>query len=130
MTNDAEAPARKHLSATGILDAFGVVIGYDSGFGAKPAPDPEVHRPARGKPKPVWTKKAQETAKSERKERDRSNKGSDAEYTPKRGKAPDGPSNRKAASQKRAADTSKRFVPPHKRGQKQAGGPNAKPRRK
>ena len=97
---------------------------------AKPAPDPEVHRPARGKPKPVWTKKAQETAKSERKERDRSNKGSDADYTPKRGKAPDGPSNRKAASQKRAADTSKRFVPPHKRGQKQAGGPNAKPRRK
>ena len=99
----------------------------------KPAPDPQVHREARGKPKPVWTKKAQETAKSDRKDRDRSNKGADTAAPAKRGKAgkaPEGPSNRNSASQKRAADTSKRFVPPHKRGQKQGGGPNAKPRRK
>ncbi len=96
----------------------------------KPKPDSDAQRPARGKPKPVWTKKAQETAKSERKERDRSQGGSDANQSAKRGKAAEAPSDRKAASKKRAADTSKRFVPPHKRGQKQGGGPNAKPRRK
>jgi phosphoglycolate phosphatase len=37
-TNDAEAPARAHLTASGILDRFAFVAGYDSGFGAKPAP--------------------------------------------------------------------------------------------
>ena len=37
-TNDAEAPAIAHLTATGILDRFSFVSGYDSGHGAKPAP--------------------------------------------------------------------------------------------
>jgi phosphoglycolate phosphatase len=37
-TNDAEAPAIAHLTATGILDRFAFVAGYDSGHGAKPAP--------------------------------------------------------------------------------------------
>jgi phosphoglycolate phosphatase len=40
VTNDAEIPARAHLQASGVLEAFGVVLGYDSGFGAKPAPGP------------------------------------------------------------------------------------------
>lgn len=38
VTNDAEAPARAHLRATGVLEAFDFVAGYDSGFGAKPGP--------------------------------------------------------------------------------------------
>ncbi|MEM0946276.1 MAG: HAD family hydrolase [Pseudomonadota bacterium] len=38
VTNDAEAPARAHLRASGIHDVFGFVAGYDSGFGAKPGP--------------------------------------------------------------------------------------------
>lgn len=37
-TNDAEAPARAHLAAVGVAGAFDFVAGYDSGFGAKPAP--------------------------------------------------------------------------------------------
>ncbi len=37
-TNDAEAPARAHLAAVGITQAFDFVAGYDSGFGGKPAP--------------------------------------------------------------------------------------------
>lgn len=37
-TNDAEGPARAHLTNTGILDRFGFVAGYDSGHGAKPGP--------------------------------------------------------------------------------------------
>ena len=37
-TNDAEVPARAHLSRAGILESFAFVAGYDSGFGAKPAP--------------------------------------------------------------------------------------------
>lgn len=37
-TNDAEAPARAHLQAAGIADAFGFIAGHDSGFGAKPGP--------------------------------------------------------------------------------------------
>jgi phosphoglycolate phosphatase len=37
-TNDAEAPARAHLTSTGILDRFAFVAGYDSGHGAKPGP--------------------------------------------------------------------------------------------
>lgn len=37
-TNDAEVPARAHLSAVGISEAFDFVAGYDSGFGGKPAP--------------------------------------------------------------------------------------------
>ena len=37
-TNDAEAPARAHLSQAGILERFAFIAGCDSGFGAKPAP--------------------------------------------------------------------------------------------
>ncbi|MCL7463476.1 HAD family hydrolase [Phaeovulum sp. NW3] len=37
-TNDAEAPARAHLTHAGVLDLFDFVAGYDSGHGAKPAP--------------------------------------------------------------------------------------------
>ncbi|WP_227284800.1 MULTISPECIES: HAD family hydrolase [Paracoccaceae] len=37
-TNDAEAPARAHLAAAGVLDAFDYVAGADSGYGAKPDP--------------------------------------------------------------------------------------------
>lgn len=37
-TNDAEAAARAHLERAGIGDAFDFVAGYDSGYGAKPAP--------------------------------------------------------------------------------------------
>ncbi len=35
-TNDAEEPARAHLTRAGILDYFAFIAGYDSGFGAKP----------------------------------------------------------------------------------------------
>jgi phosphoglycolate phosphatase len=37
-TNDAEAPAREHLGRAGVLGHFAFVAGYDSGWGAKPAP--------------------------------------------------------------------------------------------
>jgi phosphoglycolate phosphatase len=37
-TNDAEVPARAHLSAVGQEQAFDFIAGYDSGFGAKPLP--------------------------------------------------------------------------------------------
>jgi phosphoglycolate phosphatase len=37
-TNDAEIPARAHLGAEGVEDLFDLVIGYDSGYGGKPAP--------------------------------------------------------------------------------------------
>lgn len=37
-TNDAEAPARAHLGAAGILDMMDFVAGCDSGYGAKPGP--------------------------------------------------------------------------------------------
>lgn len=37
-TNDAESVAQAHLAAAGIADLFEVVIGYDTGFGAKPEP--------------------------------------------------------------------------------------------
>jgi len=40
VTNDTEYGARAHLSAAGVIDRFGFVAGYDSGFGAKPAPGP------------------------------------------------------------------------------------------
>lgn len=40
VTNDSEAPARRHLERKGILGAFGTIVGYDSGHGAKPAPGP------------------------------------------------------------------------------------------
>ncbi|MBT2130947.1 HAD family hydrolase [Aliiroseovarius lamellibrachiae] len=37
-TNDAEMPARAHLSGAGVIDLFDFIAGYDSGFGGKPAP--------------------------------------------------------------------------------------------
>lgn len=37
-TNDAEAAARAHLAAHGLSELFDFIAGYDSGFGAKPAP--------------------------------------------------------------------------------------------
>ena len=40
VTNDGEAPARAHLAASGILDRFDFVAGFDSGHGAKPQPGP------------------------------------------------------------------------------------------
>lgn len=39
VTNDFEQTACTHLQHTGVRDAFDVVIGFDSGFGGKPAPD-------------------------------------------------------------------------------------------
>lgn len=38
VTNDSEAPARRHLAQEEVLDLFAFVAGYDSGYGAKPAP--------------------------------------------------------------------------------------------
>ena len=40
MTNDTEYGARTHLDAAGVLDRFDFVAGFDSGYGAKPSPDP------------------------------------------------------------------------------------------
>lgn len=37
-TNDAEEPARAHLASVGVLAAFDFIAGFDSGYGAKPAP--------------------------------------------------------------------------------------------
>ena len=37
-TNDAEIPARSHLGAHGVADLFEYIVGYDSGYGAKPEP--------------------------------------------------------------------------------------------
>jgi phosphoglycolate phosphatase len=39
VTNDSEAPARAHLRAAGVLDRFDRVLGCDSGYAPKPAPD-------------------------------------------------------------------------------------------
>ena len=39
-TNDGEVPARAHLHAAGVADLFDMVIGSDSGFGAKPDAGP------------------------------------------------------------------------------------------
>ncbi|SDW50469.1 HAD family hydrolase [Roseicitreum antarcticum] len=38
-TNDAESAAHMHLDRAGISDQFDQVLGYDSGFTPKPAPD-------------------------------------------------------------------------------------------
>lgn len=38
-TNDGEAPARVHLARAGVTEHFAQVLGYDSGFTPKPAPD-------------------------------------------------------------------------------------------
>jgi phosphoglycolate phosphatase len=35
-TNDAEAPARRHLERADVVHLFDFIAGYDSGFGAKP----------------------------------------------------------------------------------------------
>lgn len=40
MTNDTEYGARAHLKSAGVLDRFDFVAGFDSGYGAKPSPDP------------------------------------------------------------------------------------------
>lgn len=40
MTNDSEASAQAQLKAAGILEQFDFIAGFDSGFGAKPDPDP------------------------------------------------------------------------------------------
>jgi phosphoglycolate phosphatase len=40
ITNDTEFGARAHLGAAGVTDRFAFVAGFDSGHGAKPAPDP------------------------------------------------------------------------------------------
>lgn len=37
-TNDAEAIARQHLEASGVLAQFDHIYGYDSGYGEKPRP--------------------------------------------------------------------------------------------
>ncbi|WP_227270826.1 DEAD/DEAH box helicase [Roseobacter weihaiensis] len=99
----------------------------------KPAPEkPEAPARKTSKPKPVWTREARDTAKSDRKARDQENRGD----RPDQDRDKPGPKAKAArpkdasAAKKRASDTSKRFVPPHKRGQKPTKGPNAKPRRK
>ena len=38
-TNDGEAPARAHLTRAGVLARFAHILGYDSGYTPKPAPD-------------------------------------------------------------------------------------------
>lgn len=40
MTNDTELGATSHLDQAGVLHLFDFVAGADSGFGAKPSPDP------------------------------------------------------------------------------------------
>lgn len=40
MTNDAESSALAQLETAGITRCFGFIAGFDSGHGAKPAPDP------------------------------------------------------------------------------------------
>jgi phosphoglycolate phosphatase len=40
MTNDSEVGARAHLTAAGIVGCFDFIAGFDSGYGAKPDPDP------------------------------------------------------------------------------------------
>ena len=40
MTNDTEISAQTHLEAVGVRGHFDFIAGFDSGFGAKPAPEP------------------------------------------------------------------------------------------
>ena len=40
MTNDSEVSARAHLTAAGVIGCFDFIAGFDSGYGAKPDPDP------------------------------------------------------------------------------------------
>ncbi|WP_187428157.1 ATP-dependent RNA helicase DeaD [Roseobacter fucihabitans] len=95
--------------------------------GAKPkpksSPAPEGARPPRAKA--VWTKENREAAKAERPAREGGDKRTDRTPTGKGGAPRD-----QSASKKRAADPSKRFVPPNKRGKAPGKGPNATPRRK
>ena len=39
-TNDSEAAARAHLETAGVVQLFDMIVGYDSGYGEKPAPGP------------------------------------------------------------------------------------------
>lgn len=91
--------------------------------GARPKPKSDIAADGTRAPraKPVWTKENRDAAKSDRPKRD---KREDKPKGKPAGKRDDG------ASKKRAADTSKRFVPPHKRGKPGGKGPNATSRRK
>ncbi|MEO0750980.1 MAG: HAD family hydrolase [Pseudomonadota bacterium] len=40
MTNDSERGARANLRHAGVHDMFDMIVGFDSGYGAKPFPDP------------------------------------------------------------------------------------------
>ena len=40
MTNDTEYGAHAHLGAAGVVEKFHFIAGFDSGHGAKPAPEP------------------------------------------------------------------------------------------
>lgn len=40
MTNDTEFAARAHLGSVGVEERFDLILGFDSGFGAKPDPGP------------------------------------------------------------------------------------------
>ncbi|CUJ91347.1 HAD family hydrolase [Shimia thalassica] len=40
MTNDTEYAARAHLNSAGVAEKFDFIAGFDSGYGAKPDPDP------------------------------------------------------------------------------------------
>ncbi|WP_204115843.1 HAD family hydrolase [Shimia biformata] len=40
MTNDTEFAARAHLRTIGVEQDFDLILGFDSGYGAKPDPDP------------------------------------------------------------------------------------------
>lgn len=40
MTNDAVAVAHTHLGQSGVTDRFDFIAGFDSGYGAKPSPEP------------------------------------------------------------------------------------------
>nr|WP_319949261.1 HAD family hydrolase [uncultured Shimia sp.] len=40
MTNDTEFSAQAHLKSAGVAEKFDFIAGFDSGYGAKPDPDP------------------------------------------------------------------------------------------
>jgi ATP-dependent RNA helicase DeaD len=113
--------------------------------GAKPKPKsgaPRSGDQAEARTKPVWTRENRDAAKAERKARDAESdpralekpkrKGSGASAGKSKPRSSDKPAGRRddSASRKRAADTSKRFVPPQKRGKPTTKGPNAAPRGK
>lgn len=129
----APRPDKPHKASDKSHKPAGKPRTTDAWSKTKPAPatDEQPQRKS-SKPKPVWTRDARDTAKSDRKARDQENKSDRPDQ--KRSKpAPKGKPERQpdnTSSKKRASDTSKRFVPPHKRGQKNTQGPNAKPKRK